>query len=198
MSAHSEKSVPPRRSDPIHRFRTIAVLGALAALLAPTTAKAHPQTRGGFYVGLDLARGSAAVTTSSFNSTREGGWGGGFRLGYAPNPKFALGLESNTWVEVAEGSAVTLGTVTAAVSVFPAEGLVLRAGAGMGDAAGAGGGLSGEVGSGWMLGAGYEFRIARSFSIGPQIHYNAVNLQDADFNFFNVGFATTWYFIPSE
>ena len=164
--------------------------------MLPIIAKAHPQTRGGFTMGLDVARGSAALSSGTGTPSREGGWGGGFRLGYAPNPKFALGLEGNTWVEVAAGSAVTLGTLTAAVSVFPAEGLVLRGGIGVGDAAGAGDGLSGEVGTGWMLGAGYEFRVARSFAIGPQIHYNVVNLQGADFNFVNIAFAMNWYFIP--
>lgn len=170
------------------------MISALEAMLTPIAAEAHPQTRGGLIVGLDLAKGSAAVSSGS--ADREGGWGGGFRLGYAPNPKFALGFEGNTWVQVSTGGAVTLGTATAAVSVFPAEGLVLRGGVGFGDAAGAGDGLSGEIGTGWMLGAGYEFRVARSFAIGPQLHYNGVNLQYADYNFFNLAFAATWYFIP--
>ena len=177
-------------------MRVTVIVGALGAMLAPITAAAHPQTRGGFFLGLDLARGTAAVSSGGSSSDRSGGWGGGFRLGYAPSPKYALGIESNRWLEVSENDAVTLGTVTAAVSVFPAEGLALRGGFGIGDIAGAGGGLSGEVGTGWMLGAGYEFRVARSFAIGPQVHYNAVNLQDADFNFVNFGLAMTWYFIP--
>jgi hypothetical protein len=191
MNARWQKSVLLRRL-----VFFAAVISALGAMLAPITADAHPQTRGGFFLGFDAARGSAGVSTAGSNSERSSGWGGGFRLGYAPNPKYALGIESNRWVEVDQVSAVTLGTLTAAVSVFPAEGLVLRAGYGIGDVAGAGGGLSGEVGSGWMVGAGYEFRVARSFAIGPQLHYNGVNLKDADFNFFNTAFAMTWYFIP--
>ncbi len=198
MRSHPPKSVPRHRSCVpfwTRAIRVIAVIAAFEAML-PIMAKAHPQTRGGFTVGLDLARGTAAVSSGGSTSSREGGWGGGFRLGYAPNPKFALGLESNTWVDVSYGSAITLGTTTAAVSVFPAEGLVLRGGVGEGHWAGAGGGTSGEVGTGWMLGAGYEFRVARSFAIGPQIHYNQVNLQNVDYNFVNVAFAMNWYFIP--
>jgi hypothetical protein len=173
-----------------------AMMGALGTILVPLTADAHPQTRGGFFIGLGLARGSAALSTGSEDLPRESGWGGGFRLGYAPNPKFALGIENSNWVEVAEGSAVTLGTLTGTLSVFPSEGLVLRGGVGVGDAAGAGDGLSGDIGTGWTIGAAYEFRGARSFAIGPQLDYSGVNLSDADFNYFNVGVGMTWYFIP--
>lgn len=199
MNTHSPKSVLRRRSRVSSWIRAISVatvMSALCVMLAPLSADAHPQTRGGFLIGLDLARGSAGVSDAGANSTRESGWGGGFRLAYAPNPKFALGIETNRWVEVSENEAVTLGTATVAISAFPAEGLVLRAGYGVGDVAGGGGGLSGEVGSGWMIGAGYEFRVARSFALGPQLHYNGVNVQDVDFNFFNIGLAMTWYFIP--
>jgi opacity protein-like surface antigen len=197
--AYPSNSVPRRRSSASSWIRGVhaaPVISALGAILAPITADAHPQTRGGFFMGLGLARGSAALSPAAADLPRESGWGGTFRLGYAPNPKFALGIESNTWVEVAEGGAVTLGTLTAAVSVFPVEGLVLRGGLGVGDAAGAGDGLSGEVGTGWMVGGGYEFRVTRSFAIGPQLDYNGVNLSNVDFNFVNVGLSTTWYFIP--
>jgi len=196
MNAHASSSILRCRSNVVSWIRGARTVAVIGAILAPATSAAHPQTRQGFFMGLGLARGSAAVSFGAPGSDREGGWGGGFHLGYAPDPKFALGIESSSCVEVAEGSAVTLGTLTAGVSVFPAEGLVLRGGLGVSDAAGAGDGVSGEVGTGWMVGAAYEFRVARSFALGPQIDYNRVSLSDADFNFVNVGFGMTWYFIP--
>jgi opacity protein-like surface antigen len=199
MNTRSSNSVLRRRlsvSSGIRGIQMAAVISALAVILAPITAAAHPQTRGGFFMGIGLARGSMGVSDASANDARESGWGGGFRLGYAPNPRFALGLENSNWIGVGENSASTLNTFIAAVSVFPAEGLVLRGGAGVGTWAGAGGGLSGEVGTGWTVGAGYEFRVARSFAIGPQLDYSGVSLSGIDTNFFNVGAGMTWYFIP--
>src|SRR5262245_23171424 len=138
MEACSQKTVLRRRSTLFLWIRAITVLGVLGATLAPRTANAgtHPQTRRGLYLGLDLSRGSAELSSSNASPSlpRESGWGGGFRLGYAPNPKFGLGIDANNWVETSEGGAVTLGTLTVAVSVFPAEGLVLRGGYGIGDA----------------------------------------------------------------
>jgi len=61
-------------------------------------AHSQPQTRQGFYVGIGLAAGTADVAIDSQSGSSSGGSGGNFRLGYAINPKFAVGFESNTWV----------------------------------------------------------------------------------------------------
>jgi opacity protein-like surface antigen len=203
VNPRSPKSVLRRRSGASSWIRVIhatAVFSALGVIFAPTTATADPQTRGGFMLGLDFARGSAGVSSANSNSIRESGWGGGFRLGYAPNPKYAFGFENHNCLVVTDGSAFTLGTFTGTVSAFPVEGLVLSGGLGVGTFAGAtsdfGGGLGGTVGTGWTLGAGYEFRVAHSFAVGPQLSYSGVNLQDGDFNFVNIAFGMTWYFIP--
>jgi hypothetical protein len=164
-------------------------------MLFAITASAHEQTRGGLFLGLGLARGSADVSNGVSGIPRESGWGGGLRLGYAPNPKFGLGIETNNWVQVSDVDAQTLSTLIAAVSVFPAEGLVLRGGAGMGAWAGAGGGVSGEVGTGWTIGAGYDFRVTHTFALGPQLDYCGVNLSGGDASFYKIGLGMTWYFI---
>lgn len=147
-------------------------------------------------MGLGLARGSMAQTSQGVSTDRESGSGGTFRLGYAINPKFALGLENNSWFKSYPNAIVAFGTSTVAVSFFPAQGLVLRGGIGAGYGGGAGDGLSGEVGVGWTAGTAYEFRVARSFAIGPQIDYAHVSFEFDEINYVNVGLSMNWYFIP--
>jgi hypothetical protein len=179
----------------IRQLQVAVAIGALGIITTTLPARAHPQTRQGFFLGIGLAAGTADVAGGSQGSS-ESGSGGNFRLGYAINPKFAIGFEGNSWVHTNAAGAGQLGTFTGAVSFFPVEGLVLRGGIGGGNSAGVGDGVSGEVGTGWTLGAGYEFRVMRTFAIGPQIDYNHVSLSNADFTFTNIGLAMTWYFIP--
>jgi hypothetical protein len=99
VNTRSQISITPRRSKPrawIHCFHATVAISALGTILLPMTALAHPQTRQGFFIGLGLARGSMAQTSGGASSDRVGGSGGTFRLGYAINPRFALGLENNS------------------------------------------------------------------------------------------------------
>jgi hypothetical protein len=105
-------------------------------------------------------------------------------------------MENNSWFKSEEGSAVTLGAVTLAGSFFPAEGLVLRAGLGEGYEGAAGEGLGGDAGFAYSVGAAYEFRLTRSFALGPQIDYTHMSLEFADANYYNIGLSMNWYFIP--
>ena len=173
------------------------LIAALAVMLFPATARSHPQTRDGFYIGLGMASGSAAVDFGGNNDDRETGYAGSFRFGWTVNPKFALGLESNSWVKVNDEAAASIGSVTVAGSFFPAEGLVLRGGLGGGYLGEADEGLGGSGGFAYSLGATYEFRVLRTLAIGPQIDYTHVSLEnDASANFYNFGLALNWYFIP--
>ena len=90
-----------------------------------------------------------------------------------------------------------LGTSTFAASVFPIEGLVLRAGIGVGYAGAAGDGLGGDVGSGWTTSASYEFRVMRTFAIGPEIDYAHLGFDYIDNSYVNFGLLMNWYFIPN-
>ncbi len=172
------------------------LVAALGTVLFHGAVHAYPQTRQGFYFGLGLGAGSADTGFGTTNSPRLSGSAGNFRLGFTLNPKLALGLESNSWLKSAPDGIFALTTITLAASVFPAEGLVLRAGAGAGAEGGAGDGIGGEAGSGLVIGAAYEFRVARSFALGPQVDYNRVKLSFVDRSFVNVGLLMTWYFIP--
>jgi len=179
----------------IRRFHTAVAISAFAAILLPMTAGAHPQTRSGFFMGLGLARGSMAQTSGEYSTDRVGGTGGTFRLGYAINPMFALGLENNSFFTSNSSVIEGLGTSTVAASFFPALGLVLRGGIGAGYGGAASDGLSGDFGFGWTVGTAYEFRVARSFAIGPQIDYAHMRFQFNDNNYVNFGLSMNWYFI---
>jgi hypothetical protein len=178
----------------IRRFHTAVAMSALAAILLPMTAGAHPQTRQGFFIGLGLARGSMGQSSEGYSIDRVEGTGGTFRLGYAINPMFALGLENNSFFASNSSAIEALGTSTVAASFFPAQGLVLRAGIGAGYGGAAGDGLSGDFGFGWTAGAAYEFRVARSFAIGPQIDFAHMSFQFNDNDYVNVGLSMNWYF----
>ena len=176
------------------RSSAAVLVAALGTVLFHSAVQAYPQTRQGFYFGLGLGTGSADLGSGTANSTRLSGSAGSFRFGFTLNPNIALGLESNSWLKSAPDGLFGITTLTLAASVFPAEGLVLRAG--VGAEGGAGDGLGGEAGSGLMVGAAYEFRVARSFALGPQVDYNRVKLNFVDRSFVNVGLLMTWYFIP--
>ena len=178
------------------RSSAAVLVAALGTVLFHSAVQAYPQTRQGFYFGLGLGTGSADLGSGTANSTRLSGSAGSFRFGFTLNPNIALGLESNSWLKSAPDGLFGTTTLTLAASVFPAEGLVLRAGVGAGAEGGAGDGLGGEAGSGLMVGAAYEFRVARSFALGPQVDYNRVKLNFVDRSFVNVGLLMTWYFIP--
>jgi len=194
----------PRHRAVYRGSKTHAWLGAsyaglilsLGVMLLPTTARAHPQTRDGFFIGLGLATGSAAVDFGSGSTDRESGSGGSFRLGWTVNPKFALGLENNSWFTSSDEAVAAMGATTFAASFFPAEGLVLRGGVGLGYEGEASDGLGGAGGFAWTVGTAYEFRVTRSFAIGPQIDYTRLSLDNIDANYYNVGVSLNWYFIP--
>jgi hypothetical protein len=181
----------------IQSFRAAVSITALGLLLLPVTAWAgHPQTREGFYIGLGLASSSAALVFDGESTDRESGTGGSFRLGWTLNPKFAIGLETNSWFKSQDEVAATLGAVTVAGSFFPAEGLVLRGGLGGGYEGEAGEGLGGSAGFAYTLGTAYEFRLTRSFALGPQIDYTHLSTEFFDANYYNIGVSMNWYFIP--
>jgi hypothetical protein len=177
------------------RFYTTVAISALGTILFPMTAGAHPDTRQGFFIGLGVARGSMGETSQGYSRDRVSGTGGTFRFGYAINPNVALGLENNSFFASKTGSVDALGTSTIAVSIFPTRGLVLRAGIGAGYGGSADDGLSGDFGMGWTAGGAYEFRVARTFAIGPQIDYAHASFQFSDINYINFGLSMNWYFI---
>jgi hypothetical protein len=194
-----------QRASARSQLPAVAFVLSLAALSAASSAlaDAHPNKRGGWYLGFGLGGGSLAITVPNATSDRTGGSAGSFRGGYVLNDQVALGYEGTAWTKSEAGATLTFSTGTATASYYPgAGGLVLRGGIGVGSAnatVNLGGGTSvtgTESGLGLNLGAQYDFRLARTFALGPQIDFSTASFDKYDANFVNVGLSLNWYFIP--
>jgi hypothetical protein len=179
----------------------IAAVVLILAVLTPGQAGAFPQTRDGWLVGFGIGGGSAGV---SGDDNREGGTAGSFRVGYAFQPEVSLELNSTGWSKSESGTTVTFTVTGVALNYYPgAQGFVLRGGAGLGSASateksGSTTFSASESGLGVLLGAGYEFRVRRTFAIGPQIDFGYLNLEDGSVNYVNGCLGLHWYFIPKQ
>jgi len=190
----------------MQRNISFATLVLLSAVLLPALAAAetHPQTREGWLIGFGVGGGSAGISADGASSDREGGFAASFRAGYAFQPQLSVELDSNGWSKEQDGTTTTFSVGTAAINYYPgAQGIVLRGGVGFGSAD-----VSTQVGSvtlsgsesgfGFLLGAGYEFRVRRTFAIGPQVDFGWMTLDAFDANYVNVGIGFNWYFIPRQ
>lgn len=181
---------------------TRLLLAACAVVLAASTANAgtHPADRNGFMIGFGLGGGSAQLQ----GGDREGSATGAFRVGYAVRPDLVLSYEGVAWAKRFDE---TLGDVTwtfstnaAALTYYPPNvGLFLRGGLGLGTARVEvkTGGITlsdDENGLGFLLAAGWEFRLTRKFALAPQFGYAYQTLDTLDSsNFFDFGLGFNWY-----
>lgn len=178
-----------------------AILMSFASLASAGT---HPQDHTGWSIGFGVGGGSAGLDIDGIGtSDREGGGLGNFRLGYALNPQLSLAFEGSAWSKSENGTTVTFGASTLGVAFFPSEGLVLRAGAGLGtttvsSSSGSTTLTASESGFGLHGGIGYDFRVARTFAIGPQFDYGYATFDGGSSNWFGVGLNFNWYFIANQ
>lgn len=167
------------------------------------TAGTYPQDHDGWSIGFGLGGGSAGVSIDGAgSSSREGGGMGNFRLGYPLNERVSLALEGNAWTKSENDVTVTFGTTTVGVAFFPSEGLVLRGGVGFGSTTvstsfGSTTVSSTETGFGMHGAIGYDFRVARTFALGPQVDVGYSTFDGGSSNWFGLGLNFNWYFIRS-
>jgi hypothetical protein len=179
---------------------SLLALGAVSSALAGT----YPQNHNGWNVGVGFGGGSAGLSDDSGNnSDRTGGGMGNFRVGYPLNEKVSLQLEGNAWSKSENGVTVTFGATTAGVAFFPSEGWVLRGGLGFGTTTvsvdfGNATITSTERGVGLHGAAAYEFRLARTFAIGPQVDLGYASFDGGSSNWIGAGLQLNWYFIPKS
>ncbi len=184
------------------------VLGVVlvAATLLPSLVSAagpYPQTRQGWLVGLGLGGGSAGLTADGESSDRTGGGAGSFRVGYAFQPQLSVDLNSSAWSKSENSTTLTFDVAAIGLSYYPAAvpGLLVHGGIGSGTESGTvvvGNTKFSESqsGLGFSVGAGWEFRLARTFAVGPEVNYGWMSLDSFDANYINGGIAATWYFVP--
>lgn len=214
-------------------MKTLSCL-LLIALIALTTAAPTARAQGwdhardGWMLGLSLGGGGAeaefdAEGDLAATSDRTGGVAVGFRAGYALRPDIVLGFEGNGWGRTESAVVPFFGnvdvTTTLTVAVvsctwYPGTGgFFVRGGLG-------GGTLSQEIDSGGVSvtydasgfgvhGAlGYEWRVTRTFAIGPQLDLAWMNIGEIDvqnangnittadvkFNYVTLSLLANWYF----
>lgn len=185
-------------------LRRAVMGGALAALLlpAPAAAQPWPQDRAqAWFFGFAMGGGSATFTVEGFDSDREGSFTGALRGGYAFTDQLGLGLETSSWVRSEEDVTVTMSMAAVSLYAYPAAGLVLRGGVGAGAATveveRPGPNLEAdERGFGISVGGQYEFRVTRTFALGPQADFVWMTLDSVDANYFHGGISVNWYFVP--
>lgn len=188
------------------RSKIVGLIALISVLtLVPTNAAqaAWPHERDGVLLGFNLGYGTANVDFVGVDD-REESLGGSFRLGYAFNPQFAAGIEGTFWTkEVVDDVTWTFNVTTATLTYYPgAAGFFVRGGIGAGSMElemDQGGGVTtkfSDDGFGYLLGAGYEWRLTRKFALGPAVDYShaRVNELDISLNYVNFTLGANWYF----
>ena len=186
------------------KLRVAGLVMTLALFALPAIVAAAPHTRGGFTLGLGLGGGSAGISANGNSSDRQSGTAGSFRAAYIFLPQFGVGIETNLWTKDQNGATLTFSVAAATLSYYPgASGLYLRGGVGVGTTE-----LEAKIGSVTLSGSqdglgvigagGYEWRLGRSFAIGPEIDFGYASLDGYTTNYVNGQLQFNWYFIPRE
>lgn len=190
----------------MHGLRTLVLAALVTTVFAASSAVAgtYPHNHNGWSIGLGIGGGSAGLSVDGApDIDREGGMTGNFRVGYPLNEQLSLALESNAWTKSENGDNVTFSATTIGVAFFPSEGFVMRGGLGFGNSrfsSDIGGGTITytETGFGVNAALGYEFRVARTFALGPQADFGYASFDGGSVNWFGLGLQGTWYFIPNN
>jgi hypothetical protein len=184
----------------------------------------YDHVRDGWVASIGVGFSKAKITAGSAENHLETGWEEGttprFGLGHMLGKRVMLGYEQFQWVdEQGYGAAavrVSLQTYGAALTFFPGDpkhetgGIYLRAGAGFANARlavspDAIGGVDSthtekdvdEGGTSYMVGGGYEFRVAKPAAVGIDItaNYHQVGKEFFDKAWFiPVTLGLKWYF----
>ncbi|HEY2956349.1 MAG TPA: outer membrane beta-barrel protein [Candidatus Eisenbacteria bacterium] len=184
-------------------FVSVALFAATCVPALCAAQGPYSHARQGWLVGFGIGGGTAGISVDGNTSDREGGGAGSFRAGYAFRPEYSLELNSNGWTKDDNGTTLSFSVATAAINYYPGNtGLVLRGGVGFGSAdatvqiAPNTTVTGSESGFGFTVGAGYEFRVMRTFAIGPQVDFGWMTLDSFDANYVNFGLSFNWYFVP--
>ena len=178
-------------------------VAAWAAAAGPAAAETDAQKRAGWFVGFGVGGGTAGVSDNGSSLERQTAGAGSFRVGYDFDPDLGVGLESNAWSKSENSVTNTFSVSAATLSYHPpaANGLVLRGGIGVGTASATVTHSTTTVsisqsGFGFTVGGQYDFRVRRTFSLGPQIDFGWLSLDNnVTANYVNFGITFDWHFI---
>lgn len=184
----------------------IIVLALLAGGSVAAQAR-HPNTREGFWWGLGLGWGAAGATCDDCDGEQLSGLTGNLRLGGTISPSVLLGVEANGWYRSENNEVRNIRFGSAVVVVYPSRSgaFYLKAGLGLMNffAETPVGELTANAGAA-ILGAGYDFRVARNFSVVAFLNSLAsteatYELDDQSANtdvrvtLFQIGVGVTWH-----
>lgn len=184
-------------------------LFALASLVAAPALRAqrYPQTRDGFTISFGIGSGSSGTTCDGCTTDRQTAPTIYLRLGGAVRPDLIIAGEINSWDKQENGSRFSISTFNAVAQWYPQQrnGFYLIGGLGLGALhvevpANIGTLTNDGSGFGYQVGAGYDIRLARNFSLTPYVNYFAtsgVQFQhgggSADGNVLHFGLGFTWH-----
>ncbi len=183
---------------------------SLVTLLGATPLLAQrPNTREGFWIGFGFGWGSVGADCQSCGTDRTGGGSGYLRLGGTLSPVLQLGGESNGWVHSSGGVDETVAFASFIASIYPSAtgAFFLKVGLG---------GMNYRFNDGTTeitstapsgsLGAGYDIRAGRNFSLTPFVNalatsavtfkVNGVKVPsglDLKLNLAQLGLGLTWH-----
>jgi hypothetical protein len=185
---------------------------ALAVLAGSAAAQSHPQVRDGFTISFGFGGGSAGSSCTTCDSNRETAPSAYLRIGGALRPGLILAGETNVWTktqtELGVEATLSIGTVNFLAQWYPqpSNGFFVSGGVGSGimslDVKVPGRGTVSDHtnGFGYQVGAGYDLRLARNFSLTPFATYFATaggkldsTGEKIDANVFHFGLGFTWH-----
>jgi hypothetical protein len=190
-------------------LRNTCSLGLVMLLAAGPLAAQRPNTRQGFWISLGAGFGSVGTDCQGCSTDRTSGSAGYLRLGGTLSPILQLGGESNGWFHSSGGVDETLGFASFIANIYPSRtgAFFLKVGIGGMSYKATGGGLAeitATAPSG-SLGAGYDIRVGRNFSLTPFINALAtsavsfklggvtVSTEDFKVNLVQIGLGVTWH-----
>jgi len=178
-------------------------------LAAGPLAAQHPNIREGFWISLGAGFGSVGTDCQSCSTDRTNGSAAYLRLGGTLSPILQLGGESNGWFHSGGGVDETLGFASFIANIYPSRtgAFFLKIGiGGMTYRADDGFSVLTATAPSASLGAGYDIRVGRNFSLTPFI--NALGTSPASFkldgvtvpsgedikiNLVQLGLGVTWH-----
>jgi hypothetical protein len=158
--------------------RILGTAAALVLLSAPAMAQSGAHARQGFTVSFGFGGGSAGISCDDCSTDREGGFSGYLRLGGAVRPNLIVAGESHGWTKSEGTLTAQIGYLTGVAQWYPAltSGFHVIGGAGFGmlrmeDSDPAFGGTLESFGVAYQVGAGYDWRVGRNFSLTPYFNF---------------------------
>lgn len=190
--------------------RLIALAGLLSLLSAPLGAQ-DPLPREGFTIAFGLGGGTRGLDCDGCEVDREGGATAFLFIGGTINPRLTIGGELNGWGKTEGEVEEAVASMMAVAHYYPmlSRGLFLSGGIGMTSMARDD--RTDELardefrtdGFGIQLGAGYDIRVARGFSLSPRIQWvrgfggdgtdNDVDIGDANPDYVQIGLGFTFH-----